>query len=70
MSRLTYGSYSIPRVQRDAARPWRLGDVSPEDEVRSFQGYLIDRFKSWRKDRRGYSANQIDRTWRKYLGKP
>ena len=59
-----------PESQRDAARPWRLGDVSPEDEVRSFQGYLIDRFKSWRKDRRGYSANQIDRTWRKYLGKP
>jgi len=59
-----------PESQRDAARPWRLGDVSPEGEVRSFQGYLIDRFKSWRKDRRGYSANQIDRTWRKYLGKP
>ena len=66
MSRLTYGSYSIPKVNETR----RDRGVSVMSALKTKSDYLIDRFKSWRKDRRGYSANQIDRTWRKYLGKP
>ena len=54
--------------QRDVKRPWRVGDVSPEEQARAFQAYLADRYEDWLQGRKGYSANQIDRTWRKYLG--
>jgi hypothetical protein len=54
--------------QRDVKRPWRVGDVSPQEQARAFQAYLADRYEDWLQGRKGYSANQIDRTWRKYLG--